>query len=107
MEIIYVKRGDRNPPLELSLQQANGTPINLSHVDYVKWLMKDESELKIDEHVTIVDAAYGMIKYEWKTGDTDDPGNFLGEFEITYNDGTKLTVPNDEYITVIILEDLG
>lgn len=107
MAEITLKRGDRNPSLEATLQQATGAPIPLHGVTQVKFLMKDENTLKIDSPVTIIDAARGLVKYDWAAEDTDTVGNYQAEFEITFSDGKKMTVPNNGYIVVVILEDLG
>src|SRR5690625_4740426 len=103
---ITLKRYDRTPALEAVLQQATGAPINLQNAT-VKFLMKDQDGLKIDSPVTIIDVSRGMVKYDWAEDDTDEVGDYQAEFEITFSNGRKMTVPNDDYIVVVILEDLG
>lgn len=103
---VVLKRNDRQPPIEASLEQAAGTPINLTGAS-VKFIMRNEATVKVNATATIIDANRGVVKYEWGLTDTDTAGTYQAEFEITFADGRKLTVPNDEYIVVVVLEDLA
>ena len=47
------------------------------------------------------------MKYVWQTGDTDTAGTFQGEFEVTYTSGEIETFPNDGYIGIEVLADIG
>lgn len=49
----------------------------------------------------------GRVTYTWITGDTDTSGTFNAEWEITYGDGSILSVPNVGYDTVIISDELA
>ena len=54
----------------------------------------------------IVDGANAILRYDWTGTDSDTPGEFDAEFELTIN-GKKLTVPNGpRKIKVRITEDL-
>jgi hypothetical protein len=39
--------------------------------------------------------------------DTAEVGSYLAEFEVTYTDSTVETFPNDKYIRVEIIDDIG
>ena len=56
---------------------------------------------------TLTDAPNGKVTVAWQAGDTDKSGSFRAEFEITYPDTKKMTVPNDGWVSIIILPDLG
>ena len=56
---------------------------------------------------TIVDAATGRVRYEWAVGDTDTAGTYDAEFEITYANGKKQTLPDEDYLEVTVSKDLG
>ena len=55
----------------------------------------------------ILDEDAGRVKYVWQTGDTDTAGTFQGEFEVTYTSGEIETFPNDGYIGIEVLDDIG
>jgi hypothetical protein len=47
------------------------------------------------------------LRHDWDPAHTDTKGAFLGEFEVTYADGTVETWPNDGFIEIIIDEDIA
>lgn len=106
--MITVKRGDRHPHIDATLLNPDGTAVDLSGAS-VKFLMRSVlgGVLKVNASATVVDAAAGQVSYVWGATDTDTAGDYRAEFEVTFGDGTKLTVPNDSYLPVTVLEDLG
>ncbi len=61
---------------------------------------------KVKDTCTVTDAVDGRVTYLWQAGDTDTSGTYNIEFEIEW--GTEIqTVPNDSYITIKIVDDLG
>jgi len=48
----------------------------------------------------------GRVRYAWQTGDTDTPGTFQGEFEVTYSTGEIETFPNDGFLAIEIIDDI-
>jgi hypothetical protein len=54
---------------------------------------------------SIVDAETGAVRYSWASINTDTAGVFLGEFQVTYTNGDKMTVPVSEVLVIVILED--
>lgn len=55
---------------------------------------------------TILSASGGTIQYDWSPNDTNEPGNFRGEFQLYYNDGKKLSLPQQGYISIEIPPDI-
>lgn len=49
----------------------------------------------------------GVVKYPWVAGDTDTPGDFRGEFTVTFSDGRVETYPNRGYIAIHIEQALS
>jgi hypothetical protein len=47
------------------------------------------------------------VLFAFEPGETDTAGTYRAEFEATYLDGRKQTYPNDGYISIEILPDLG
>jgi BppU N-terminal domain len=100
----YIKTGDRAPSLEAVLRDPDDNPIDLTDADEVRFKMNTSPPM--DEVAIVDDATAGLVHYGWKTGETDVAGFFRAEFEITWNDTRKQTVPNKDYIHVYIAEDL-
>lgn len=106
-----IKRGDTGPPLNATLTDANGA-INLTTATEVKILFSSIDADPVDTFsgvCVIVDAALGKVRYIWRTDGTDTnvAANYHVEFEITWGDGTKWTVPNAAYNSVEVMADLG
>ena len=81
-----MKRGDTFPPLALTVTE-NALPLDLT--------------------AAVADAAAGEIEYEWQAGDTDTSGEYNLEVEIEWAAGGFQTVPNAEYDSLTIMDDLG
>lgn len=47
-----------------------------------------------------------VVRYPWVAADTEDPGVYEGEIELTYGAGLIETVPNDGYFSVEFVQDL-
>jgi len=45
--------------------------------------------------------------YDWVSGDTDTPGNFEAEFEVTLATAKPETYPNEGFIPVKITEEIA
>lgn len=105
--IFTIKENDLQPWLRATLVQADGTPIDLTGAT-VRFVMQqqDAPTLKVDAGAVIVDATKGVVEYRWAIGDTDTPGNYRAEFKVILP-GSRLTVPNAEYITVRVEKGLG
>lgn len=103
----YIKQNDTSPSILATLKDANDTPINLT-ASSVRMHMKDiEGTIKIDSAVEVINAQNGVIRYDWQAADTDTPGTFYVEFEVTYTDGAIETFPNTGKEVVIILSELN
>ena len=104
---IKLKRNDTWPPLEAQLLDADDNPIPLDQAT-VKFLMADnKGNPKVSAQAEILDPVEARVRYNWQPADTDTGGGWLAEWEITFSDGKIATVPNNEYIKVIILPDKG
>jgi hypothetical protein len=106
-----IKRGDTGPPLNATLTDANGA-INLTTATQVKILFASIDADPVDTFsgiCTIVDAALGKVRFTWASdgSSTNIAATYNVEFEITWGDGTKWTVPNAAYNIVEIMPDLG
>jgi len=108
-----MKRGDQSPAIKYQLQDDQGKPVDITGFQEVRFLMRPggDSPLKVDADtnsgVTVTDAANGVVKYEWGSGDTDTSDGFKAEWEVTYSGGDVETFPSSGYITISITPDLG
>lgn len=102
-ETFYLKAGDTAPTLEATLTDANGDPIDVTNAD-VDFQMSEPrgGPVVIDAAMSKQDAANGVVAYSWTSGDTDSPGRYRAEIEVTYGDGSVETFPNDDYHTILI-----
>lgn len=103
----YIKRNDTAPSLEAQLIDADGNPINLDMCG-VRFIMQDGfGRVNINRPATIIDAAQGRVQVDWQEGDTSVAGVMRCEFEIVFTDGSVMTVPNDGYFMIQIVEELA
>lgn len=106
-----IKAHDRLPSIAATLS-ASGAPLNLTGAT-VKFIMRAKPagngatpSAKVNAAAVVVDAANGLVRYDWLAVDTDTPGSFQAEWQITWSDGKKQTVPTLTYHTVDVLADL-
>lgn len=105
--IVTIKQGDTYPPLRAYLQMGNGAAINLDGASVRLLLVDADNNPKLSQAMSVMNAAEGLVSYSWGATDTSTPGEYKMEFEITLNDGKIVTVPNDGYITLNIVSELG
>lgn len=106
-----LKEGDTEPNFEAKLLDGENKPVNLTSVQGVQFHLRKEGapSPKINASMTVTAPDQGKVKYEWADdgSDTDTPGTYEGEVEITDGDGEITTFPGDGYITVQITEQLA
>lgn len=104
----YIKRGDRLPTLARQLKWQDETPIDLTGCT-VRWKMVDKKtrSVKVSAAASVVSAVDGRVEYDWQSSDTDVSGHYDGEWQITYPDTKRLTVPNLNFVTVHVVDSLG
>ena len=107
--ITRLKRGDTAPLFTATLLDRNGVAVDLAGAA-ARFLMRAASfprEVKVDAVATILaPASAGRVQYAWLAADTDTPGAYDAEVEITFGTGEVESFPNDSHSRVIILDDL-
>lgn len=111
-----IKRNDQREALRGTIKQ-NGNPVDLTTANAIHiYLYTEETEAKTTRRiktgtVIVLDAVNGRVEYLWEADDLVKAGLYLGEFEITWDDGTPQTYPNGAdgkpYFTIGVPEDLG
>jgi hypothetical protein len=101
------KQNDLEPEVRSTLQNADGSAINLTGATAVYFLMRPVSGgTTIRTTATVVNAATGIVSYDWTSGDTATVGSYYQEWEIMWPSSRPQTVPNDSYNTIVIVDDL-
>jgi len=104
---ITIKRGDTRNAIKAILKDSSGNPVNLENC-HVKFHMAPLNRpAVISRAAHVEDAAAGEVWFVWAPGETDTAGVYRAEFEVVYKDGRRETFPNNGYISIQILEDLG
>jgi hypothetical protein len=102
-----IKSNDRLPSIQAAFATA-GAAVNLASATAVKFIMKSAqgNTVKVNTAAVIVDAATGVVRYDWLSADTATPGSYIAEWEVTWGGGKKQTFPTGTYHTVDVLADL-
>lgn len=112
---IHYKRGDVPAPLDVTLYKPTpeGSPPeveDLTNASSIKFLLR-----RIGASVATVDASasvlgtptLGMVRYTWATGNLDTSGKYRAEFEVTFVGGRKQTYPAEDYLPIVVSDDLN
>jgi hypothetical protein len=102
-----IKQNDTSPAIQATLKDATGSNVNLNGCVVVMHMKSASGVLKVSEEMTIVDAANGIVKYDWVTGDTDTVDTYYVEFQVTYADLTVETFPNDDRAVILVKSELA
>jgi len=107
---VAVAVGDTLPPVEATLRwPATLAPVDLTDASVV-FVMTERATgiLRLVGECTLVSAPDGQVRYDWQSVDTAIPGDYDAVFEVTAEDGGKMTIPNtDQKLLVRITGDLG
>lgn len=110
MSDILIKQGDTKGKF-IDTLMLNGAPIDLTGC-MVTFLMK-KTGLAIRRTATIVqtapppDPSAGKVEYQPTSNDVAVKGKYKQEWEVIFPDTEEITVPNQDWNTVTILEELG
>lgn len=105
----FLKKGDTEPAFFRELSDVDDSVVNLTGAT-ARFLMRKrgESASVIDAEADIgADPTLGIVSYSWAEGDTDEPGDYDAEFEVTFDGGGVQTFPNADYLHIRILGDLS
>lgn len=103
-----IKAGDLRPTLDATLTDDAGTALDLTSASSCRFVMRSVAggTPKVAAAASIVTPASGIVRYAWTGTDTDTPGDYFAEFEVTYAGPKTETHPNDGHLLVRITEDL-
>ena len=104
-----IKQNDTLPQLKATLLNYDNTPYVIPAGATIRFVMKRQNNQQIkvsSTAVVVLDAAHGVIQYQWQPADTSDEGLFNFEFEVTLVNNLRITFPNSSYRVCEILADL-
>lgn len=103
-----IKQNDTSPAIKAILLDSDDNPVNLTGAS-VSFHMTNfvGNEVVVDDDAVVNDPTAGIVYYQWSPGDTAESGKHKAEFEVTFLDGEIETFPNDDYITVIVKDELA
>jgi hypothetical protein len=105
MLYFFIKQGDTSPSVTFSL--SPGT-VNLAGASVVFNMRLKKGALKISRGTAeIVTPSPPVVRYNWSANDTNTPGLYEAEFEVTYANGKIESFPNNENILIKITEGLA
>ncbi len=115
----YVKQNDLAPIISGTLTDEDGAAVDIAGATLALTMTPmDGTTAKVDGAAASNDqngdaataeanGTKGAWSYAWVAGDTDTAGYFNVEVQVTYDDGTPETFPNDGYVVVKITAELG
>jgi len=114
-----MKRGALQPPYRGTLRHADKSPVDLADpdIDHVDFVVRQRRTLDpvVEAEATIIQVGdadtgtdVGVCEYDWQPGDTDQSGDYYGEFAVYDATGNVLVrIPNDAYQEIRILGNLS
>jgi len=106
MATIRRKQGDTYPPIEATLENKDGTAINLTGAT-VAFHTKRAGTVVTNAAATVTDATGGEVSYTLVAADTAAAGEYEIEWEITFSDGSTQSVPTDRNDILIVAPQIA
>lgn len=101
MSTVKLKRNDKGREFE----DVFGIALGGASVVFVMKNIVDGTVFRIDGEIT--DVTIGKVKVTLSEEHTQVVATYNAEWEITFNDGDVLALPEDSYHTVEVVPDLG
>ena len=97
-----MKRHDRLPSIQATLSADLTTATS---VDFIMRATGGGTP-KVNAAAVVVDAAAGIVRYDWLATDTDTAGSYEAEWEVHWPSSKTQSFPTLEYHSIEILADL-
>jgi len=104
-----IKRHDLEPSIRVTVKsKSTGLAIDLTGYTSANFIMRQADAVapKVDAAAVIEDAAGGILRYDWASGDTDTAGIYDAEFSILTPGAKQRTFPGSGFIRIAIDPDL-
>lgn len=99
------KQGDTRHAIRAYLKNHAGQTVDLSFASVLFIMRRNCGQVTLEKQALIGED--NSVNVVFQSGETDIPGKYSAEFEVTYNDGRVETFPNSGYITVFIENRIG
>src|SRR5699024_10133144 len=99
-EEIYLKRGDKGIGFKATLMNDGGN-VNLDNASVI--FKMGRYKIKVD----VIDGVNGIVEVIFSKKHTSSYGVFKVEFEVLFKENIIESYPNNDYLTVNILKDMG
>ena len=112
-QLFRIKKHSTLPNLQISLiaetHLTRQKEYNLSDFSAATFSMSDDcGTIKIyNQPAQITCISGGTIQYNWTPDNTDEPGNYLGEFTLHHKLGGTLTVPQIGGVRIEVLKSIN
>lgn len=107
----YVTENDVGVKIRTQLLDDLQQPVTLFAVTGVEFhmrLYRTQDEPKVAAGVcTVIDASQGIVEYAFAAEDTDAPGRYDAEWQVTFGDGSIDTFPKPGKDVVQVDEELA
>ena len=100
MPSINMNTGDLSPSIVATMQNSNGSTFNLTGCT-VQFQLSQQGQILFTKAAIIMDAANGVVQYNWGAGDTNQYGVCTGLFIVTLPTGATQTFPTVDFFYVV------
>lgn len=104
-----LKQNDTSPSFDVVVMTGLKEVVDLTGFtapEFHMWNRRTRAVV-VDTTATIAAATGGLLRYTWLAADTDVPGLYEAEFQITDPAGGILSIPNDGYFTIEITPEVA
>ena len=105
--VIRMKRGNVFT-FSHQLRWSDNTPMSLVSATKVIMKMKKDGsdEYVVNDEMEVYDDVNGYVQRMWRAEEVSEPGMYYVEIEVTFSDGSVITVPSADILLVWIMEDI-
>jgi hypothetical protein len=105
--IFEIKQGDTGPRIETTLLDGDGVPVDLTDAVSVRFKMVAKAHphaVKLNR----VTAGFnpttaGEVWYQWAAGNTDTPGSYTIDWQVTFPGAIIMTFPSHTFDEVKVI----
>jgi hypothetical protein len=109
-DAVYLRTGDLEPALELTLTDETGARVDLANAAAVTLtaIRQGADEPTLDDAAMTVDQddddpdTHGDVSYAWESGDTDTEGNYRYFVRVTWPGSKRQTFPSRGTMLLVI-----
>jgi len=107
-DALYFQQYDTLRPLQVQLLRRDGVPQTLAGAS-VSLFMRAAGDPTVTLNVamTILDAAIGVVEYQFTDTDLGTAGEYWYEIQVTASNGKRATFPSKGYERLFVVDDIA